>query len=67
MSSLVLVPLMVVSGAAVVYGRGTTITPGIPHEMILAFLAIAVVALVVFPALIGRRWCYAGMLRLLSG
>jgi hypothetical protein len=44
---------MVVSGAAVIYGRGTTINPAIPHEMILAFLAIAVVALLLFPMLIG--------------
>ena len=49
----VLVVLMVMSGAAVIYGRGTTITPGMPHEMILAFLAIAVVALLLFPMLIG--------------
>jgi hypothetical protein len=49
----VLVVLMVVSGAAVIYGRGTTITPQVPHEMILAFLAIAVVALLLFPVLIG--------------
>jgi len=49
----VLVVLMVVSGAAVVYARGTTITPGVPHEAILAFLAIAVVALLLFPTLIG--------------
>jgi hypothetical protein len=49
----VLVVLMVVSGAAVIYGRGTTITPGIPHEAILGFLAIAVVALLLFPMMIG--------------
>jgi hypothetical protein len=49
----VLVVLMVVSGAAVIYGRGTTITPGIPHEAILGFLAIALVALLLFPTLIG--------------
>jgi hypothetical protein len=48
-----LVVLMVVSGAAVVYVRGKTITPGIPHEAMLAFLAIAVMALVLFPVLIG--------------
>ena len=48
-----LVVLMVVSGAAVVYGRGTTVTPGIPQEAILGFLAIAAVALVLFPTLIG--------------
>jgi hypothetical protein len=45
--------LMVVTGAAVAYGRGTTITPGIPHESVLAFLAIPALALLVFPALIG--------------
>ncbi len=53
MASAVLVPLMVITGAAVIYGRATTVTPGIPQEMILAFLAIAVVALAVFPLLIG--------------
>jgi hypothetical protein len=49
----VLVVLMVVTGAAVVYGRGTTITPGVPPEAILGFLAIPVVALVLFPTFIG--------------
>ncbi len=49
----VLVVLMVVTGAAVTYGRGTTISPGIPHEMLLGFLAIPTVALLVFPSLIG--------------
>ena len=53
MASIALVVLMVGTGAAVIYGRGTTITPGVPHEMILSFLAIAVVALLLFPALIG--------------
>ena len=52
-AGVVLVVLMVGSGAAVIYGRGTTLTPGIPHEMILAFLAIAVTALLLFPMLIG--------------
>jgi hypothetical protein len=45
--------LMVVTGAAVAYGRGTTITPDIPHETLLAFLAIPAVALLLFPSLIG--------------
>jgi hypothetical protein len=49
----VLVVLMVVSGAAVAYGRGTRVTPGVPQEAILAFLAIAVVALLLFPTFIG--------------
>jgi hypothetical protein len=49
----VLLPLMVISGAAVIYGRGTTIAPGVPHEMVLAFLAIPLVALAAFPAFIG--------------
>jgi hypothetical protein len=49
----VLVVLMVASGAAVAYMRGKTVTPGIPHEAVLGFLAIAVVALIVFPILIG--------------
>jgi DMSO/TMAO reductase YedYZ heme-binding membrane subunit len=49
----VLLVVMVVSGAAVIYGRGTTISPGMPHEAILGFLAIATVALILFPALIG--------------
>lgn len=45
--------LMFVSAAAVALVRGKTITPGVPHEAVLAFLAIAVVALLLFPALIG--------------
>ena len=49
----VLVVLMVVTGGAVALVRGKTITPGMPHEMMLAFLAIAFVALLIFPALIG--------------
>lgn len=49
----VLAVLMVVSGAAVAYGRGTTVTPEIPHEAILAFLAIAFTALVAFSTLVG--------------
>ena len=53
MAGAALVVLMVASGAAVAYARGKTITPGIPHEAVLGFLAIAVVALVVFPILIG--------------
>jgi hypothetical protein len=52
-ASTVLVALMVVSGAGVIWGRATTVTPNVPHEMILAFMAIATVALVMFPALIG--------------
>jgi hypothetical protein len=49
----VLAVLMVVLGAAVALGRGQTITPGVPHEMVLAFLAIPAVALVLFPSLVG--------------
>jgi hypothetical protein len=49
----VLVVLMLVSGVGVVYGRGTNVAPGMPHEAILAFLAIPMVALALFPVLIG--------------
>jgi hypothetical protein len=49
----VLVVLMVASGAGVIWGRATTVTPGIPHEMILGFMAIATVALLLFPMMIG--------------
>jgi hypothetical protein len=49
----VLVVLMVVSGAAVTLARGKTVTPGMPHEVLLGFLAIPFVALLTFPALIG--------------
>ena len=45
--------LMVVTGAFVIWGRATTTTPGLPHDFILRFIALAVVALVVFPTLIG--------------
>jgi hypothetical protein len=48
-----LVVLMVVLGAAVAFVRGQTITPGMPHEMVLGFLALPTVALVVFPSLVG--------------
>jgi hypothetical protein len=49
----VLAVAMVVLGAAVAYVRGKTVTPGMPHEAILGFLAIATTALVIFPALVG--------------
>jgi len=49
----VLAVLMVALGAAVAIGRGQTITPGVPHEMVLAFLAIPAVALALFPSLVG--------------
>lgn len=49
----VLAILMFVTAAAVALGRGKTITPGLPHEMVLGFLAISAVALLTFPALIG--------------
>lgn len=52
-ASIGLVVLMVLTGLAVTYGRGTTLTPGMPHEMILGFLAIPTVALLTFPTLIG--------------
>lgn len=50
--AVLLVP-MVVTGALLIYGRGTTETPGIPQEMILGFLALALVTLLMFPVLIG--------------
>lgn len=49
----VLAIFMFVTGAGVALGRGKIVTPGLPHEMILGFLAISAVALVAFPALIG--------------
>jgi hypothetical protein len=49
----VLAVAMVVLGAAVAYIRGKTVTPGMPHEALLGFLAIAATALVIFAALVG--------------
>lgn len=49
----VLALLLMVTGALVIWGRATTTTPAIPHDFILRFLALAVVALVMFPTLIG--------------
>lgn len=49
----VLAVLMVVLGAAVAIRRGQTITPGVPQDMVLAFLAITAAALVLFPSLVG--------------
>jgi hypothetical protein len=49
----VLAVLMVVSAAAVVFVRGSTVSPGMPHETLLGFLAIPTVALVFFPLLFG--------------
>jgi hypothetical protein len=54
----VLAVMMVVSGAAVAYVRGTTINPEIPHEAILGFLAIAFTALVVFTILISAAFYF---------
>jgi hypothetical protein len=53
MAGAVLAVLMVVLGAAAAIGRGQTITPGVPQEMVLAFLAIPATALVLFPSLVG--------------
>lgn len=53
MAGSVVMVLMVVTAAAVTYVRGTTVVPGVPQEMVLAFLAIPTVALVLFPSLIG--------------
>lgn len=49
----VLAVLMVVSAVAVTLARGKTVTPGVPHEQVLSFLAIPFVALLLFPSLIG--------------
>lgn len=43
---------LVVSGAALVWGRATTPTPAMPHDMILRFLALSTTALFAFPTLI---------------
>lgn len=48
-----LLVVMIVLGIAVALGRGRHVVPGMPHEPVLAFLAIAFVSLIVFPALIG--------------
>lgn len=53
MGGAVLAVAMIVSAAAVVLVRGKTVSPGMPHEMLLAFLAIPTVALIIFPTLIG--------------
>lgn len=44
--------LLVLSAAAVIFGRATTVTPGMPHEMILRFMAIPAISLVMFATLI---------------
>jgi hypothetical protein len=49
----VLAVAMIVLGAAVAVNRGKTPMAGMSHEATLAFLAIAFVALLVFPALVG--------------
>jgi len=53
----VLAVLLVATGAAAIFGRATTVTPGLPHEMILRFMAISVTVLVVFPTLIALALC----------
>jgi hypothetical protein len=45
--------LMIITGAGAAYLRGTTITPGVPQEFVLGFLAITISVLLVFPGLIG--------------
>lgn len=49
----VLAVLMVVLGAVAAIGRGQVVTPGVPQDVILAFLAITAGALVAFPSLVG--------------
>jgi len=49
----VLAVSMVVLGAAVAIRRGQTVTPGVPQDMVLGFLAITAAALVLFPTLVG--------------
>jgi hypothetical protein len=49
----VLLVVMTGLAAAVAYARGSHVVPGVPHEPTLAFMAIAVISLLVFPTLIG--------------
>lgn len=44
--------LLVLTAAAVIFGRATTVTPGMSHEMILRFMAIPAISLVMFATLI---------------
>jgi hypothetical protein len=48
----VLAVLLVATGASAIYSRGITVAPNLPHEMVLRFLATAVVLLVMFASLI---------------
>lgn len=54
----VLAVLLVVTGAAAIFGRATTVTPGLSHEMILRFMAPIVTVLVVFATLIALALCF---------
>lgn len=49
----ILAIFMVATGAAVVWVRGTTPTPALPHEFLLRMLALSVVALIAFSSLAG--------------
>jgi hypothetical protein len=49
----VLLVVMVGLGVAVALSRGRNVVPGVPHEATLAFLAIPLISLLVFPTLIG--------------
>ncbi|HEU5135794.1 MAG TPA: hypothetical protein VFU13_11665 [Steroidobacteraceae bacterium] len=48
----VLAIVMVATAAAVIWGRGTTPTPAMPHDFVLRFLALSIVALLAFSSLI---------------
>lgn len=48
----VLAILLVATGATVIWGRGTTPTPALPHDFILRILALSIVALLAFSSLI---------------
>jgi len=54
----VLALLMAGTGAFVIWHRATTPTTALPHDFILRFLALAVVALVVFPSLIAAALAF---------
>ena len=49
----ILAIFMVATGAAVVWVRGTTPTPAMPHDFMLRMLALSVVALIAFTTLAG--------------
>jgi len=51
--SIALLVMLVLSGGAMIFGLADKEIPGIPHDLLLAMLALAVVSLLTFPALVG--------------